>query len=95
MAKHKVKYSLDWCTCDWGGGSNYGPYTFREVVKVAWSTRKLNRFERQAITLSLQVERRWQTDDYTLSIFPFKFRLHHFAWPNWERFFAESRDEKF
>lgn len=37
-----------WCTRDWAGGSSYGHYSFRTMLKYVWQTRRDSRFDRQA-----------------------------------------------
>jgi len=84
------KFSLDWCTRDWGGGSNYGPYSMRRAFSHAWNTRKEHPFARQAVTLVFTIRRKWQSDDYTFEISKPWLLPHKYEWPNWERFYDEG-----
>lgn len=47
------RLSLGWCTSDWGGGINYGPYALRRACKIVAETKNLGAFDRQALTLSI------------------------------------------
>lgn len=50
MNKKAYGYKLkaNWCTRDWVGGSSYGGYSLRTMLRTVWKTRKANKFDRQA-----------------------------------------------
>lgn len=85
------KVSIGWVTFDWGGGSNYGPYSLRQAVRIAWVTRKKDRFDRQGIALSVIIQREYQDDEYTYYLAPLKWPYRS-VWPKWEEFYREARE---
>lgn len=76
------KLNIGWVTFDWGGGSNYGPYSLRQAVRIAWVTRKKNPFDRQGVGLSVIIPRKCHDHEFTFYFAPLQ-RPRHYAWRKW------------